>query len=500
VALPEAGDRRFRDEAWTEAPAYDWLKQSYLLNARWLKELVADAPDLDPRTRAKVEFYTRQLVDAFSPSNFAMTNPTALARAAQTGGDSLLDGLEHLLDDLERAGGAFTPSMTPTDAFRIGENLATTPGSVIFRNDLIELIQYAPSTPTVARAPLLIVPPWINKFYILELKPQNSFIRWAVAQGQTVFLISWVNPGRSLGDKTFEDYLREGPLAALDVVERQTGERVVNLIGYCLGGTLTCCLLAHLAATGQAERVRSATLFACLTDFAEPGEIGVFIDEEQIARLERHMEEKGYLEADTMARVFAMLRANDLVWGFAVNNYLLGREPAAFDLLYWNSDGTRMPRRMHAFYLREMYLHNRLVEPGALTLLGTPIDLGRIGQPLFFLSTREDHIAPWKSTYAGSRHFRAPVEFVLAGSGHIAGVINPPSSTKYGYWTGRPDTNEPDAWLAGAVQHEGSWWPHWAAWLRAFEGEQVPARDPIAGPLPVLAAAPGTYVLVQARE
>jgi polyhydroxyalkanoate synthase len=500
VAEPEPGDRRFRDDAWTEGPAYDWLKQSYLVNARWLKSLAADTPGLDPKTRAKVEFYTRQMVDACSPTNFVMTNPAALAHAAETGGESLLDGLEHLLDDMERARGEFTPSMTPRSAFRIGEDIATTPGEVVFRNDLMELIQYAPSTPTVAQAPLLIVPPWINKFYILDLKPKNSFIRWAVSQGQTVFLVSWVNPDASLAGKTFEDYLREGPLAAMDVIERQTGERVMNVIGYCLGGTLTSCLLAHLAASGQAERIRSATLFACLTDFADPGEVGVFIDEDQIARLEKHMEQKGYLEADYMARVFAMLRANDLIWGFAVNNYLMGREPMAFDLLYWNSDGTRMPRMMHAFYLREMYLRNRLIEPGALTLLGSPIDLGRIELPMFFLSTREDHIAPWKSTYAGSRRFGGPVEFVLAGSGHIAGVINPAESSKYGYWTGKADMDDPEAWLAAAENHPGSWWPHWREWLRAFEGEQVAARNPADGPMPPLCPAPGEYVLVQARD
>ncbi|WP_051328692.1 class I poly(R)-hydroxyalkanoic acid synthase [Geminicoccus roseus] len=498
VAEPEPHDRRFKDEAWTQSPAYDWLKQSYLVNARWLKEVVADVTDLDPKTRAKVEFYTRQMIDACAPTNFALTNPVALALAAETGGESLLDGLEHLLDDMERGRGEFMPAMTPHQAFRLGEDIATTPGSVVFRNDLIELIQYAPSTPEVARTPLLIVPPWINKFYILDLKPRNSFIRWAVEQGQTVFLISWVNPDASLAGKSFEDYLREGPLAAMDAIREQTGEPAVNIIGYCLGGTLTACLLAHLAAAGQTERIRAATLFTCLTDFADPGEVGVFIDDDQVERLERHMERKGYLEASYMARVFAMLRANDLIWGFAVNNYLMGREPAAFDLLHWNADGTRMPMMMHAFYLREMYLKNRLVEPGALTLLGTPLDLGRIELPVFFLSTRDDHIAPWKSTYAGSRRFGGPVHFVLGGSGHIAGVVNPAGSAKYGFHTGETDTDDPEAWLAAASGHSGSWWPHWREWLRPFEDGQVAARDPAAGPLAVLDAAPGRNVLVRA--
>jgi polyhydroxyalkanoate synthase len=498
VAEPEPNDRRFRDEAWTEAPAFDWLKQSYLVNARWLKEVVAEASGLDAKTRAKVEFYTRQMIDACAPTNFALTNPAALARAAETGGESLLDGLEHLLGDMERGRGGFTPSMSPHQAFRLGEDIATTPGSVVFRNDLIELIQYTPLTPDVARAPLLIVPPWINKFYILDLKPKNSFVRWAVEQGLTVFLISWVNPDARLAAKTFEDYLREGPLAAMEAIERQTGERTINIIGYCLGGTLTACLLAHLAAAGQASRIRAATLFTCLTDFAEPGEVGVFIDEDQVQRLERHMEKKGYLEASYMARVFALMRANDLIWGFAVNNYLMGREPAAFDLLHWNADGTRMPMMMHAFYLREMYLNNRLVEPGALTLLGTPLDLRRIELPTFFLSTREDHIAPWKSTFAGSRRFGGEVHFVLGGSGHIAGVINPAASNKYGYHEADVATDHPEEWLQGARTHAGSWWPHWREWLRPFDGGSVPARDPVAGGLPVLDPAPGRNVLVRA--
>ncbi|HWL69830.1 MAG TPA: class I poly(R)-hydroxyalkanoic acid synthase [Geminicoccus sp.] len=498
VAAPAPGDRRFRDQVWTEAPVYDWLKQSYLVNAAWLRDMVAEAPGLAPASRARIEFYTRQLIDACAPTNFAFTNPAVLARAAETGGESLLDGLEHLLADMERSQGEFAPAMAPRDAFRLGRDIATSKGSVIFRNELIELIQYAPTTPTVARRPLLIVPPWINKFYILDLRPDNSFIRWATGQGLTVFLISWVNPDARLAAKTFEDYLREGPLAAMAAIERQTGERTINIIGYCLGGTLTACLLAHLAASGQAERIASATLFTCLTDFSDPGEVSVFIDAPQIAKLEQHMERTGFLEAGYMAKVFAMLRANDLIWAFAINNYLMGKEPAPFDLLHWNADGTRMPMKMHAFYLREMYLENRLVEPGGITLLGTPLDLGRIGLPVFFLSTQEDHIAPWKSTYAGSRRFGGPVRFVLGGSGHIAGVINPAGSTKYGYRTDGPDTDDPEAWLAGSTEHPGSWWPHWRAWLKDFDGDEVPARDPEQGPLPVLDPAPGQNVLVRA--
>ena len=497
VAEPARGDRRFADPAWTDAPAFDWLKQSYLVNARWLRTLIAQTPTLEPETRAKVEFYAEQMIDALAPTNFALTNPTVLARAAETSGASLLDGLEHLLDDVERGRDAFTPAMSPSGAFEIGVDLATTPGFVVFRNDLIELVQYAPTTPNVATTPLLIVPPWINKYYILDLRPENSFIRWAVAQGLTVFVISWVNPGVDLKDKTFADYLAEGPLAALAAVERQTDRSKVDILGFCLGGTLTACLLAHLAATNQASRVRSATLLACLTDFAEPGEVGVFIDRDQVDRLEQHMEKVGYLEAGYMARVFAMLRANDLIWSFAVNNYLMGREPAAFDLLYWNADGTRMPKMMHAFYLRELYLENRLVQPGAITLLDTELDLGRIEQPVFFLSTKNDHIAPWQSTFAGSARFGGPVDFVLAGSGHIAGVINPAGSGKYGYRTGARGHTDPNTWLAAATEHPGSWWPHWRTWIEGFADGRTPARNPATGPLGVLDAAPGRYVLVR---
>ncbi len=499
VAEAEPGDRRFKDDAWNEELVFDYIKQSYLVSSRWLQETVADVQGLDAKTKEKAEFYTRQWIDALAPTNFVGLNPAVLREASETKGESLLRGLRNLLGDLERGSGQLKISMTDEKAFAVGSNLATTPGKVVFQNELFQLIQYAPSTETVHRRPLLITPPWINKFYILDLKPKNSFIRWAVEQGFTVFVISWVNPDESLAGLTFEDYMTRGQLQAIEAVAAQTGERELSLIGYCLGGTLTACLLAWMAARGD-DRVKAVTFFTCMLDFAEPGELGVFIDDDQLQLIEEHMESKGYLEARHMQQVFSLMRSNDLVWSFVVNNYLLGREPMAFDLLYWNGDSTRMPRMMHSFYLRRMYRENLLVQPGGIELAGVPIDLGRIKTPAYFLSAREDHIAPWRATYAGSRRLGGPVRFVLGGSGHIAGVVNAPPSTKYGYWTStkRPATAE--AWLDGATRHEGSWWPDWADWLGKKSGGMVPARDPSAGRLPVIEDAPGSFVKLKAAD
>ena len=496
---PDRSDKRFKDPAWTEDLVFDYVKQSYLLTSRWITDTVAEVEGLDPKTREKVSFYTRQFVDAMAPSNFALTNPAALKHAAETNGESLLKGLERLLADLERGKGDLRISMTDESAFKVGQNIAVSPGKVVYQNELMQLIQYAPTTERVHKRPLLIVPPWINKFYILDLKPKNSFIKYAVDQGYTVFVISWANPGKELAHKTFESYLDEGALAALDAIERAIGERDVTIIGYCLGGTLTACLLAWMAAEGD-NRIKAATFFTTMTDFSDPGELGVFIDEEQLDLIEKHMKEKGYLEARHMQKVFNLMRANDLIWGFVVNNYLMGREPMAFDLLYWNADSTRMPYMMHSFYLRNMYQKNLLVQPGGITLKGVPIDLGRIKTPAYFLSTKEDHIAPWASTYRGSLRFGGPVRFVLGGSGHIAGVINPPPSTKYGYWTGTKRPADPEAWLAAASHHEGSWWPDWQAWLAKKSGPMVPARVPGTGGLPALEDAPGSYVRVRATD
>ncbi len=494
VVPPERGDRRFADPAWQQLPAFDVVRQAYLVTVRRLRALYADLPGLDRQARRKLDFYLRLYLNAIAPSNFLATNPVALREAAATGGQSLLRGLRQLLEDLERGEGRLRIRSTREDLFTLGVDLATTPGTVVFRNELMELIQYAPATERVHRRPLLIVPPWINKYYILDLRPRNSFVRWVVEQGFTVFLISWVNPGPELAHKSFEDYLSEGPLAALDAIRTQLGRRAgCNVLGYCIGGTLTACLLAWLAARGE-RRIGAATFLTTMTDFSEPGDLGVFIDEAQLARLERHMEARGCLDAAYMQTVFSLLRDNDLIWNFVVNNYLLGREPPPFDLLFWNADGTRMPAMMHRFYLRRFYLENRLVEPGGITLLGEPIDLGRITLPCYFLSTREDHIAPWESTYRGARRFGGPVRFVLGRSGHIAGVVNPPVAGKYGYWThGRPPP-EPADFLARARGHAGSWWPDWVRWLRRRSGALVPARDPAAGPLRPLGEAPGSYV------
>jgi polyhydroxyalkanoate synthase len=386
--------------------------------------------------------------------------------------------------------------MTDLDAFALGRNIALTPGKVIFQTDLMQLLQYTPTTETVFRRPLLIVPPWINKYYILDLREKNSFIKWAVAQGHTVFVVSWVNPDEKLARKTFEDYMTDGLLAALGAVEQATGERSVNVIGYCLGGTLLAAALAYMAEKGD-DRVASATYFTTMVDFEEPGELGVFIDEEQLAALEERMSETGYLDGSAMATTFNMLRANDLIWSFVVNNYLLGKDPFPFDLLYWNSDSTRMPAAMHSFYLRRMYQENKLVEPGGITLCGVPIDLGKIATPTFILSTKEDHIAPWKSTYAATQLYRGPIRFVLAASGHIAGVVNPPAAEKYHHWTNANLPDDPEAWLETAKQQPGSWWPEWAKWIAKHGGGKVAARQPGEGKLTPIEDAPGSYVAVR---
>ncbi len=499
VAEPHPGDMRFRDAAWNENQVFDFIKQSYLLTARWLKDTVASVEGLDEKTSRKVDFYTRQFVDALAPTNFVMTNPEVLRATVETGGENLVKGLQNLLEDLERGKGRLQIKMTDMDAFKVGENIAVTPGSVVYQNDLMQLIQYAPATEQVYRRPLLIIPPWINKFYILDLRPKNSFIKWAVEQGLTVFVISWVNPDEKLSAKTFEDYMVEGPLAALDAIEKATGEREANVIGYCLGGTLLASTLAYMAAKKDG-RFRSATYFASMVDFEEAGELGVFIDEEQLAALEKRMEEKGYLDGAAMATTFNMLRANDLIWSFVVNNYLLGKEPFPFDLLYWNSDSTRMPAAMHSFYLRKMYQENKLVEPGGITLKGVPIDLRRIETPTFILSTREDHIAPWKSTYRATQIYKGPKRFVLSASGHIAGVINPPAANKYCHWTNPKLPPDPDDWLAGAKKVPGSWWPGWAKWVSRHGGGKVPARQPGDGKLKEIEPAPGSYVLVRSGD
>ncbi len=491
------GDRRFRDEMWKENEVFDFIKQSYLLSARFVQDVVKHVDGLDPKTAQKVDFYSRQFVDAMSPSNFLLTNPEVLRKTAETGGENLLKGLSNLLSDLERGKGKLSIKMTDMDAFRLGENIGVSPGKVVYQNDLMQLIQYAPATETVLKRPLLIAPPWINKFYILDLRPKNSFVRWAIAQGHTVFMISWVNPDERLSEKGFEDYMREGILAALDAIEAATGESEVDAIGYCLGGTLLASTLAYMAAKDD-ERIKSATFFVTMMDFHEAGELGVFIDEEQLKGLEEKMNKRGYLDGSEMATTFNMLRANDLIWSFVVNNYLMGNEPFPFDLLYWNSDSTRMPARMHSFYLRRMYQENLLAKQGGITLDGVPIDLHKIQTPAYFLSTREDHIAPWKSTYRGTQLLGGPKRFVLAASGHIAGVVNPPDGGKYSHWINPDLPPDAETWFHGATEIAGSWWPDWHRWVTGFGKKKVPARQPGDHALKPIEDAPGSYVQVRA--
>ena len=496
VATPGKGDKRFRHEDWEQHFLFDYIKQSYLIAADALHDAVGNVEGLDDATKRKVNFFTRQYIDALAPSNFALTNPEVFRETIATGGQNLVKGLHNLLDDIERGDGQLRISMTDPKAFELGVNIATTPGKVVFQNELLQLIQYEATTAKVAKRPLLIIPPWINKYYILDLREKNSFVKWSTDQGLTVFVISWVNPDSQLADTSFEDYMNNGIVAALDAIAAATGEREVKAIGYCLGGTLLAATLARMAVTGD-DRIKAATYFVTMVDFEEPGELGVFIDELQLEHIEKSMNGKGYFEGSSMAEAFNLLRANDLIWNFYVNNYLLGRDPPAFDLLYWNSDSTRLPRAMHSFYLRNMYQHNLLREPGGITLGGVPIDLRRIRTPSYILATREDHIAPWRSTYAAATLYGGPVRFVLGESGHIAGVINPPGG-KYGHLVGEiADT--PEKWIEGAERVEGSWWVDWQRWVtRHNGGRRVAARKPGAGMLKPIEDAPGSYVKVRA--
>ncbi len=493
VASPAKGDRRFRSEAWNERLIFDLLRQTYLLTADWMLDNVARMQEVSAEDRMRIRFYTRQFADALSPANFILTNPEVLKTTREEKGVNLLRGMRMLLEDLHNGDGQLLISMTDKDAFEVGRNIATTEGSVVFENDMMQLIQYAPRTKTAYTRPLLIVPPWINKFYILDLQPENSFIRYAVDRGYTVFVISWVNPDEKLRYKRFEDYMHEGILAALDAIEQATGQREVNTIGYCIGGTLLAAALAWMKARDDA-RITSATFFTAQVDFSEAGELRVFIDDKQLKNLEKKMKAQGYLDGESMAMTFNMLRANDLIWTFVVNNYLLGRKPPNFDLLYWNSDFTRLPETMHIFYLRKLYLENRLVEPGGIEMDGTPIDLSTIDLPVYIQSSREDHIAPYPSVYKATQIYSGDTTFMLAGSGHIAGVINPPAANKYGYWTNDELPEDPEQWIAGAEAHQGSWWPHWDQWLRQHSGRRIKARQPGDGDLPVIEPAPGRYV------
>ncbi|UYG09159.1 PHA/PHB synthase family protein [Halomonas sp. M4R1S46] len=500
AAAPDPRDRRFKGKGWEENLFFDALRQAYQLTAeQWLKGVHEVTEELDHDERVKVEFYAHQLMDALAPSNYAITNPEVIEATVRTGGANLLQGLANLMEDLARGEGLLRIKQSDSAELELGKNLAVTPGKVIYQNQLMQLIQYAPTTEEVDRRPLLIVPPWINKFYILDLTPQRSFIRWAVEQGITVFVISWVNPDERYAEVAFDDYLTQGTLKAMDVVAEVTGEETLNTIGYCIGGTLLASTLAHQAARGD-ERVHSATFFTTLLDFSEVGPLEVFIDEEQVRYMEQHMAQRGYLEGTHLANAFNLLQSADLIWGFVINNYLLGRTPQAFDLLYWNSDSTRMPRRMQSYYLRNMYLENRLAEPGGISLAGQAIDLSQVRIPAFFVATEKDHIAPWQSSYRGAYLLGKRPRFLLGGSGHIAGVINPAGSSKYGYWSYGRLPRDPERWLASATHHPGSWWPEWRSWLKRHAGDQVAARDPGSRRFPPLEEAPGSYVRVRVDD
>jgi polyhydroxyalkanoate synthase subunit PhaC len=494
---PSPRDRRFADPEWKSNQFFDFVMQAYLLTTQWAQDLVHNAQGIDAPTRKKAEFYINQITNALAPSNFVFTNPELLRHTLTSNGDNLARGMQMLAEDIEAGKGTLKIRQSDPSNLEVGVNMAMTPGKVIFQNEMMQLIQYTPTTENVLRTPLLIVPPWINKFYILDLRPEKSFIKWCVDQGVTVFVISWVNPDKSLGAKTWDDYMKEGPLAAMDVIERVTGEMKVHTMGYCVGGTLLATTLAWLA-DKRRQRVTSATFLAAQVDFSNAGDLLVFVDENQISALERDMQTTGVLEGSKMAMAFNMLRSNDLIWSYVVNNYLKGQAPSAFDLLHWNSDATRMAAANHSYYLRNCYLENRL-SSGTMVLDNTLLDLSKVKVPVYNLATREDHIAPADSVLYGSQFFGGPVKYVLSGSGHIAGVVNPPASGKYQYWTNETirDISLTD-WIKGAQEHKGSWWPDWREWLGSLDAERVPARSAGSEAMPPLEDAPGSYVRVRA--
>jgi len=496
VIQPERGDRRFADPAWSENPVFDAIKQSYLLSSNWLNSLVSAADGGDAEQNRRVEFFTKMLTDAFSPSNFLMSNPAALNEALRTKGESLVKGMENFAADLAKGGGQLAISQTDLTQFEVGRNVAVTPGKVVFQNELLQLIQFEPTTEEVFERPLLIFPPWINKYYILDLRAENSMVRWLTEQGVTVFLVSWVNPEPKLAHKTFEDYLLEGVYPAIEAALEQSGAERLNTVGYCIAGTMMSCALAHMADKGD-DRVASTTFFAAQQDFSESGDLKLFTDEDWLRVVEVSMERSGgVLPGSSMAGTFNALRANDLIWSFFVNNYLMGKDPKAFDLLYWNSDQTRMPRALHLFYLREFY-QNNLLAAGGMTLGGVKLDLSKVKTPIYAQSSKEDHIAPAASVYKGVKLFGGPKTYIMAGSGHIAGVINHPAAKKYQYWTNPELPETLEEWQAGATEHPGSWWPDWIEWLGEKSGGKVKARNPAKGKLKPIEDAPGSYVKVK---
>jgi polyhydroxyalkanoate synthase len=496
VAAPDPGDKRFADPEWRENPYFDFIKQAYVLTSRWADDLVRRADELDPHTREKASFYLKQVTAALAPTNFLPTNPELLRTTISESGENLVRGMRMMAEDIEAGHGHLRIRQADAAKFKLGVNLAATPGKVVFRNELIELIQYEPSTPTVYKRPLLLVPPWINKFYVLDLNPEKSFIRWAVAQGQTVFVVSWVNPDERHIDKGFDAYMREGIFASVEAIEAATGESDIAAIGYCVGGTLLAVTLAFMAEIGD-KRISSATFFTTQVDFADPGDLKIFVDAEQLRLTEKKMAEAGYLDGAQMANAFNMLRPNDLIWSYWINNYLKGKEPMAFDLLVWNSDSTRMPAANHRFYLRHCYLQNDLTND-RMTIEGRTVSLRNIKIPVYDLAAREDHIAPARSVFNGAKYFGGPVRYVMSGSGHIAGVVNPADKPKYQFWTGGAPEGRFEDWVAAAKETPGSWWVDWIAWLIAQAPARVPAREVGAGKLKPICDAPGEYVRVKA--
>ncbi|QKV17793.1 PHA/PHB synthase family protein [Oricola thermophila] len=492
VVLPEKGDRRFTDDDWRDNAFFSFLKQTYLVTSKWAVDLVENAETLDEHTRHKASFYVRQLANAASPSNFMVSNPEIFKETVASNGANLVAGMKMLAEDIEAGKGDLKLRQADGSAFTLGENIAVSAGKVIARSDLVEVIQYAPLTDKVLKRPLLICPPWINKFYILDLNPEKSFVRWAVEQGHTVFVMSWVNPRKEHADKDWNDYIDEGITFALDAVEKATGEKKVNAIGYCVGGTLLAAALALYAREGD-DRIATATLFTTQVDFTNAGDLKVFVDEDQLESLERQMRRDGYLDGSRMATAFNLLRSGDLVWPYVVNNYMKGKEPMPFDLLYWNADATRMGAANHIFYLRNCYHENNLAN-AKMVLHGAPVSLADVKIPIYNLAAKEDHIAPAVSVFEGSKCFGSKVTFVLGGSGHIAGVINPPHRNKYQFWSGPKVAGELSKWIKKAKMTEGSWWPHWQAWIEKHDDERVPARKKLGGKLKPLEDAPGSYV------
>lgn len=497
IIEPAANDKRFKDSDWQENQIFDFIKQSYLLTARY----VADAADETTREQGhekdKMNFFTRQFIEAMSPTNFAISNPEVIRATVESKGQNLIKGMENFFRDYDQDTGKFTISMTDNEKFEPGRNVAATPGKVIYQNELIELIQYMPTTRKQFKKPLLIVPPWINKFYILDLRPENSLVKWLTDKGYSVFIISWRNPDASLSHLDLSDYMKLGTLSAIDMVKKATGEAQINTVGYCIGGTMLSCTLAHLAAKKKLDQIGCSTFLVTQVDFSEAGELTIFVDDKQMADMEQNMEKYGFLDGKTMSNTFNMLRSNDLIWSFVINNYMIGKDPFPFDLLYWNGDNTRLTRACHGQYLREMYMYNNLVKPGAMTLADTPLDLTKVDIPTYIQAGHTDHICPWKSVYKDTWHFSGPKRFMLAGSGHIAGVVNPPSARKYNHWLNDELPHDPEEWLNGAVSKAGSWWDDWHAWLSKKSGPKVAARIPGDGPVKSIGDAPGSYVKIR---